>query len=1055
LIEPVAKMPDAILKYAQHPYVTADHDGKKAAVEPNHLFDILALLKTRLKCDFHYYKKSTLVRRIRRRMGIVHVVDLEGYLKILRNRPKELNNLFKDILIGVTQFFRDPQVFDDLEKKVIPRILKNLQPEQTIRVWVPGCSSGEEAYSIAMLFIEAISKKSLEVNVQVFATDIDANALDKGRSGLYPENISADISEKRLQRFFIKDSGQYRVSKPLRECVAFAEQNLISDPPFSKLDLVSCRNLLIYIEPELQKKIITLFHYTLNEQGYLLLGTSETIGRLGGHFKLDSKQTRIYQRLKLVSRREVDFPIIPTDVAPPQKPKMNIVSPDRIVFAELTHKMLSESYAPASVLINRVGDVLFTFGTVDRFLKLPSGEFEMNIAAMAREGLKTKLRTLFNKAIRSGKSVSQKNIPVIRGGKQEQTTITVSPVREPKGAGDFFLVVFDEEKSPPVLPVILNDEVFNDSDVNELEKELQATREDLQSTIEEMETSNEELKAANEEAMSMNEELQSTNEELETSKEELQSLNEELSTVNAELQDKLDQLEASRNDISNLLSSTDIATLFLDEDLKIKRYTPAIIPLLNVRPTDIDRPLSDLTRNFSDPRLVADAGKVLTKLIPIEREIINDSDNCFIRRILPYRTEDNRIEGVVITFVDVTHIKKTENQLRLTEERFRVALNSSPLGIVVAQTDAKLRYTWVHNPLSGFLADNPIGKRDDEIAKNRGSIQLKNLKRKVVASGKGHQEEISFPVSNGFHVYKISAEPLFSEDGKISGVTTSSVDITDLKVNEERLIKAKEELENRVEERTQALTEANELLRKTRDHAESANATKTNFLAAMSHELRTPLNGILGYSEAILTEQLGLSCNLECQPQMGHINNASNHLHDLINDILDISAVEVGKLELYEEKVEIPNIINSSIRLVGPLAKENDQTIRQSIAEDLPKLFVDERRLKQILVNLLSNAVKFSGKGQVVSFGARVNKKGELVFRVADKGIGMSKDEVALAVEPFSQVDSFHTRKVEGTGLGLPIAREFTEAHGGTLTVQSKPKEGTVVTVTLPAERLG
>jgi two-component system, chemotaxis family, CheB/CheR fusion protein len=1059
-ILPVAKMPDVLIRYSKSPYVAGKigSDPLKGGVSPDHLTSILALLKTRLKRDFHYYKKSTLIRRVNRRMGIVHVNTMQEYLAYLRKKPSELDKLFKDILIGVTQFFRDPDVFDQLAKRVIPKIVKNRDPDEQIRVWVAGCSTGEEAYTIAILLIEALSARKLDINLLIFATDIDATALNKARNGTYPKSIEADITTKRLRRFFIKDGDNYRVVKQLRECVAFAEQNLISDPPFSKLDLISCRNLLIYVEPELQRKIISLFQYSLNDHGYLLLGSSETIGRLGNLFKLEDKKSRLYKSISQVRQPQVDFPIISLNETKPRKLNASKkMLPKRIIFSDLTHRLLSETYAPASVLINNNGEPLHFFGPTDRYLKLPSGDFQQDIIAMARDGLTTKLRGLINKSVRSNEPLTMDKVSIKSLSGIIEASVSVSPVLEPKEAVGLYLVTFSENRKDQVKkPVSLPRKTLkNDSfaDNRELERELQATREDLQSTIEEMETSNEELKASNEEAMSMNEELQSSNEELETSKEEMQSLNEELNTVNTELQDKVDQLEVSRNDIANLLASTDIGTLFLDTKLCIKRFTPAVTKLINIQSSDEGRKLSDFTKTFKDIKLVADCKSVFDKLVPIERELQANDGDWYIRRILPYRTEENKIGGVVITFTEITDIKEAEVEaVRLAS----IIRDSNDAVILQGLNGQILAWNSGATKMYGYPEGNALKMNIRQLVPKKGRIAALDLIYQALNGGID-DDIIAKRVTRDKRVLDVmlTVTVLKNANGENYAIATTERDITQRLQLERELQKSHDELEARVRERTTELNAANEELRKSRDEAESANATKTNFLATMSHDLRTPLNGILGYSEAILTNQLGLTCGIQCLPQIQHVFDASTHLHSLINDILDISAVEVGKLELYEEKIKVVDVMQSCQRLVNSEIEKKGIDFRVTITKGTPKeLNADKRRLMQILVNLLSNAIKVSKKKQRITFAASLNKKGELVFRIADKGCGMSKEEIAIALEPFSQVDSLHTRVSEGTGLGLPIAREFTQAHGGTLKVTSKLGDGTTVRVILPAKRV-
>ncbi|HMF16749.1 MAG TPA: CheR family methyltransferase, partial [Gemmataceae bacterium] len=631
---------------------------------------ILALLKARTKHDFHSYRKRMLMRRVERRMGLNHIEQLPAYLEHLRHNSEEVSRLVKDLLISVTSFFRDPEAFVVLETQVIAPLVEAKKSDEAVRIWVPGCATGEEAYSIGMLLMEQIQLAQKSCRFQVFATDVDEDAMQAARHGLYPESIVGDLSPERLTRFFTKyDEQTYQINKQLRESVIFAVQNLIADAPFSKLDLVSCRNLLIYLEPDIQQKVVSLLHYSLNEGGYLFLGPSETIGRQGDLFETVSKKWRLFKRIGVARPERVDFPILPRETrhsartaVEPARPQAN--------FTELTQHLLLEQYAPAAVLINRKNEILYFFGPTRRYLDQPTGGPTQDLMLLTEGGLRTKLRAAIHKALRDREKVSTGDVQHKRNGNYHAVCITIQPVRAPKGGEDLLLITFTDEKEQPLVKLQKAEAGGDDAAIHQLEFELKATREDLQSTIEELESSNEELKAANEEVMSMNEELQSANEELETSKEELQSLNEELGTVNNQLQDKVGELESAGNDMANLLNSSDIATVFLNQDFRITRFTPASQRFLNLIESDIGRPLADIAAKFPDPNLVHDAQEVLRCLSPSEKELVSQNNLWCIRRIIPYRTLDNRIRGVVLTFMDVTNLKHIQGDLRRLSKVF-------------------------------------------------------------------------------------------------------------------------------------------------------------------------------------------------------------------------------------------------------------------------------------------------------------------------------------------------------------------------------------------------
>ncbi|MFI5397465.1 MAG: chemotaxis protein CheB [Candidatus Binatia bacterium] len=648
---PVEKMPDALLNYLRH--VDNGHGSEGDAGD--HLGQIVALLHAHAKFNFSCYKKGTLGRRIRRRMGLQHTGRIADYLDLLRRDPEEIERLWKDLLISVTSFFREPQAWQFLQEQVIPRLIERKDADAAVRVWVPGCATGEEAYSLAMLLIDQLRVTEKSCPIQIFASDVDTDALEFARAGVYPENIAIDVPEDRLRRFFVRGEHGYRVSNELREAVAFARQNLVSDPPFSKLDLISCRNLLIYIEPPAQQKIIGLLHFALAEGGYLFLGNAETIGGQDDLFETLSKKWRIYRRIGSTRRDRVQFPIVTasgrTHVPEPQRPV-----PARI--ATQAQQLLLARHAPACVVINRKLEIEYFHGPTQEYLAQPTGLPTQELLAQARGGLQIKLRTAIGQAIREDRRVTVSGVFIRRGKVSRRVRVAVEPLGASKEMEGLLLVSFEDELRTPAPQSAATGRAVDrkgpdKAAVRQLEDELKAVREDLRSTTGDLETSNEELKAANEEMMSANEELQSTNEELETSKEELQSLNEELTTVNAELAGKIGELADTCDDLDNLLVSTNIPTIFLDTQFCIKRFTPSATKLFNLIPSDVGRPMADITPRFEDGDLLSDARTVLNQPTPIDKEVQAHDGRWYIRQVLPYRARDNRVEGIVITFSDV------------------------------------------------------------------------------------------------------------------------------------------------------------------------------------------------------------------------------------------------------------------------------------------------------------------------------------------------------------------------------------------------------------------
>ena len=662
VILPVEKIPGELQKYVRHPYLTGVKQPEKAEPEfKAGLKKIFALLRAEIGHDFSGYKTTTLRRRIERRMVVHQFEHLTVYVQYLQDNPEELYKLFKDFLIGVTGFFRDPDTFEVLKESLLPCLKEKTPRESPIRVWVPGCSTGEEAFSIAIILFEIMTALKRHREIQIYASDLDSAAIETARAGLYPKNIQNDISEERLRRFFTKEGEGYKVKKRVREAVVFAEQNLVKDPPFSKLDLVSCRNLLIYLKPELQRKVLPLVHYTLNPQGLLFLGTSESIGEFTDLFSVVDQKAKIFQKKEPLPDEIREYPLLPVfDTYPPASDSDEKSAPPKEGIRRLTEKIILDDYASPCVIVSQDYKIHYLMGQTDKYLKPPAGDPIFNILTMARRGLAAKLKIAIQTAFRQKQIVEVKNLWVEHNGKTHPVDVLVRPLPESGRPSNLMMVIFTARPEVPIKkPAQANtgEAGSEEPTIVSLERELQITRESLQSTIEELETAYEEQKSTNEELQATNEELQSSNEELKTSREELQSTNEELTTVNVELQHKVDELSRVNSDINNLLGSTEIATIFLDTDLHIKRFTPSIKKIFNIILSDIDRPISDITSNLKYENLEADAVTVLDTLMRKEFEIQDKHGNWYTVRLIPYRTTENIIDGVVVTFVDISRLK--------------------------------------------------------------------------------------------------------------------------------------------------------------------------------------------------------------------------------------------------------------------------------------------------------------------------------------------------------------------------------------------------------------
>jgi two-component system CheB/CheR fusion protein len=673
MVLPPQKMPNKLVQYFTHSKESLDWRSTAAADDQQEwLNKIFAILRGQIGHDFSAYKVNTVLRRISRRMGLNQIDSNEKYVRYLRENSREVETLFRELLIGVTSFFRDAESFDVLKASVLPELLRQMTEGDTFRAWIPACSSGEEVYSLAIVLRECLDHSDKPINLQLFGTDIDNYAIDKAREGLYPASIAADVGAERLARFFIKGGDFFRISKQIRDLVIFSVQDVLKDPPFSRLNLLCCRNLLIYLDGDAQKKLLPLFRYTLKPGGILVLGSAETIGGATSLFEAVDKKRKIFRRREVPQAMQqlVDFPSGPSTMEPAHGPSATVPAAQKFNIAQTVQKTILDQFGPTAVLVDAKGEILYIHGRAGKYLEIPSGLPTQNILDQAREGLRIDLSSAFRSARAAGKQITRTKIGVKTNGDVQMINLHVCPQQLPKEIAGCFLVVFEDIEIEPKASVSEpghRDEALVDfSRIADLERELQNTRESHQTTIEELESSNEELKSTNEELQSANEELQSTNEELESSKEELQSLNEELQTVNAELQGKVEELSAAHDDMRNLLNSTEIATIFVDNDMRIRRFTSEATTIVNLIQSDIGRPLRHVMTNLGYDGMIKDLSEVLERLSPRDIEVQTTGGKWYTMRIMPYRTTDNRIDGAVLTFTDIDSQKKAQETSKAT-----------------------------------------------------------------------------------------------------------------------------------------------------------------------------------------------------------------------------------------------------------------------------------------------------------------------------------------------------------------------------------------------------
>lgn len=820
------EMPQQLIQFVQHSTINGAKISTDVEEEKEPIQQIFTIMRTRTGHDFGRYKQTTIRRRLERRMSVNQIHDIAHYAHFLRDNELEARALLKDILISVTSFFRDAEAFEALKEKLKELVKKKVQ-DDILRIWVAGCATGEEAYSIAMIVSECLDKVEKHLLVQMYATDIDTDALSTARSGSYPANIAADVTPARLKRFFIKQNEQYRIRKELREIIVFAPQDFIKDPPFSRMDLICCRNLLIYLESDIQKKMLPLLHYALKPDGILFLGPSETIGEASDLFSMLDRKWKIYQR------REVAVPPdrlkFPAAFAPTIREREAAGEPVQELaearIPQITEKIFLDNYAPTFAVIDEKYRLVYVRGRTGKYLEIASGQPSLSILEMAREGLRTELASAIYRATSDKKKVAHEGVRVKYNSGFQTINLTVAPLSEHGMLTELLMVIF-QDTGLPTTEAETRPARRSGKRVAELEEELKLSKGNLQKTIEELEATNEELKSANEELQSNNEELQSTNEELDTSREELQSLNEELTTMNAELQDKTVQFSKANDDLKNFLARTDIAIILLDEELKVRSFTPASVDVFNLRDIDVGRPLSEITSQLAYEGVVDNAREVLRMLGPKEIEVQRKDGHWYIMRILPYLTTTNEVNGVVMSFLDIDKQKQAVDELARTNEQLQESLMETKkvedsakeerdrlLALVNSITDE----VWFADIQGNFTLENEAALKEFgidtsnvvsvkemanglEVFRPDGSPRpagdappLRALKGEIINNA---EEIVRTPASGELRHRWVNASPVRGTDGNIIGSVSVVRDITERKRMEERiqeLLKEREE----------------------------------------------------------------------------------------------------------------------------------------------------------------------------------------------------------------------------------------------------------------------
>jgi two-component system, chemotaxis family, CheB/CheR fusion protein len=1025
---PPAGIARELARIARHPYVT---EGSEEAAGPSADLDqidqILVALRHRTGVDFSQYKSNTLHRRIRRRMALLKIAGGAEYARFLKSNPAEVEALYQDILISVTTFFRNPEAFEALKTKIFPRLLKDRGRQDPIRVWVLGCATGEEAYSLAIALTEYITESGSVVPLMVYATDLSNAGIEKARSGLYPKSIVNDISPERLRRFFVEVDGGYRVAKAIRDVCIFARHNVLGDPPFSRMDLISCRNVMIYMETGLQRKLLPLLHYALKPTGILFLGPSETIGASRDMFELEDAKSKIYSKKPIAPRLEHGFPLgpyTPTSLEARSESAREAAREHAPDVQRDADRVLLARYLPAGVLINENHEVLQFRGDTGRYLTPAPGKASLNVLKMAREGLLVSLRALLQRARREDAVVREKGVRIKTNGGYTDVTLAVIPLGRPNTSERGYWVLFENpapvgaargaaerQRGSRVRQPAGNrtsELEEKDKQINRLLQELSATRDYLQSVIEQQEAANEELQSANEEVQSANEELQSINEELETSREEIQSSNEELTTVNEELQNRNEELNRANNDLNNLFGSLQMAIVMVWQDLRIRRFTPMAEKLFNLIATDIGRPIGDIKLNLTVPDLPKLLAESIDQVTARDLEVQDHTGGRWYQlRIRPYRTLDNHIDGAVILLFDIDSMKQSQGVL----ERQAKLLEQTHEAVFVRELGGTIVYwnRWAEL-LYGFGKEEALGHSSQELL---GKTPAARAQINEALKDQGRWlGEIVHRTKGGRELVVESQEVLITE-GERRLVLSTNRDVTERKRLEETLHRRVDELA-------------------------AADQHKSEFLAMLAHELRNPLAPLRNAIEILKSVPAE---DPRAARAKDLIERQARTLTRLVDDLLDTARISRGQVQLRRENLELQPIIARAIET----ARDAIDSRRHQLTVELPpeeiKVVGDATRLEQVLANLLNNAAKYTPEGGQITLSAAKSNSGsspEAIVRVRDTGIGISAEMLPRVFDLFAQADRSLAHSQGGLGIGLSLVRSLVELHGGRVMARSE-----------------
>jgi two-component system, chemotaxis family, CheB/CheR fusion protein len=1001
------QMADVLIAFAQ-----GKGTGRAAEGPPlpaRGLAGIVGLLRDAYGLDFAAYKLPTIARRTERRIRVCGDPDIERYVDRLASDPEELDALYRDLLIGVTQFFRDEAAFALLEQKIIPEILTKLAPDDELRIWSAGCATGEEAYSLAIVVRECMDARGMTNPARIFATDVHREALRVAATGTYGAASLGNVSPQRRERFFAEKDGNYQVLTALRSMVVFAPHNVMRDVPFMKLDLVTCRNLLIYLQPAPQRRALSLFHFGLKAGGTLFLGPSETLADLADEFDVIDAHWKVFRKRRDV-RLAADFR------APVARPALRgrtdgLAAPSVLAtgdpVAVATYDALLDIFMPPSLLVGTRRNLVHTFGGASKILNVPEGRATTDAVEMLRDDLRVAVTGALQRVFIEHEPIHYRGLRVEIAGKPVLLDVTVREVRNPRTSEPFALVTFEEqratsERPPPTVPV---DQLSRDQ-IHALEMDLRHAKENLQTTIEELETSNEELQATNEELVASNEELQTTNEEL-------HSVNEELFTVNSEFQRKISELTELTGDMDHLLASTEVHTLFLDRELRIRRFTPKIAELFKLVSADVGRSIDAFNHALSCPNLYDDVRAVVATGEPFERQVKDAQQRWFLLRVLPYRRGATP-DGAVLTLIDISAMKRFELEARNKDAQLSHILTNSPHPVFMR--DREGRFVLADESFRRLAARDPTGLRAEQIFSADVAEMLTRDDARIVKDGVTVETEETIPAPGGPRVYLSVKFPMRDAEGQVIGVGGLQTDVTSLK---------------------RAEAEARESVTR-----------RDRFLATLSHELRNPLAAILNASRAITR---GGVAQADAGQLQQLITERALHMSRLVDDLLDVARLTQDKLVLERSRLDLRSLVQGVTDEVSAIFEEHRVRLVTHVDDvELPVLG-DGTRLHQLQVNLLANAARYTPSGGQATYTVRrVDDHAEIC--VTDSGEGIAPDMLERIFDLFVQAGQPGARGRDGgLGVGLALVRRIVELHGGSVSVASPGLgKGTEFRVRLP-----